>query len=144
MITFNLRCRNEHLFEGWFNSSEDFERQQQVGLIQCPICGATEIDKGLQTPSLLLKKTATPSKRKGKTVRVTRQEAEKALYKLSQYVQQHFEDVGTQFPDEARKIHYGEREKHGIYGQTTPEEEKELKEEGIPIMKIPAPPKFDQ
>jgi hypothetical protein len=147
MITFNLKCRNDHLFEGWFRSGDDYEAQKKVGVIECPICSSRAVEKGLQAPSLLLKKepqpTAKPAKRRPRP-KVSTEEAEKALHKLSQYVYQNFEDVGEQFPDEARKIHYGETEKRGIFGQTDAEEEKALHEEGIPIMKIPARPKFDQ
>ena len=139
MITFDLRCTNEHLFEGWFHSGEDFLKQQKAHLVQCPICATSTVEKALQAPAVLLKKTPSSPAAADKPKRKRRPaaaEAEKALHKISQYVHQNFEDVGQEFPDEARKIHYGETEKRGIYGQTDAAEEKALREEGIPIMKI--------
>lgn len=142
MITFDLHCPLEHKFEGWFKDREDFLKQQKKKEICCPICGNNKIRQGLSAPSIIGKREAL--KKKKLPNKITAAEAQKALYQLSEYVKQNCEDVGKRFPEEARKIHYGEAKERGIYGEATKKEEKELKEEGIPLMRIPKPPKFEQ
>ncbi len=144
MITFNLRCENDHTFEGWFSSSKDFEKQLKNSMIACPVCGSTNVEKGLSAPSIIKGKGSKNRDSSPKDTKDPAVEMKKALYKLAEYVYTNCENVGERFPEEARKIYYGESEKRGIYGKATPEEERELREEGIEVMKIPALPKFDQ
>ncbi len=134
MISFNLICKNEHEFEGWFQNSADFEKQAKKQLIECPVCGDTGVEKSLMAPAVGAK-TAVLAQR------VEKAEAEKKLRKMlgemRDYVETNFDDVGDNFPDEARKIYYGESEERGIYGNASDEEAKDLAEEGVPVGRLP-------
>ncbi|MEK9706514.1 MAG: DUF1178 family protein [Alphaproteobacteria bacterium] len=134
MISFNLICKNEHEFEGWFQNSADFEKQAKKQLIECPVCGDTGIEKSLMAPAVGAKTAV-------RAQRVEKAEAEKKLRKMlgemRDYVETNFDDVGDNFPDEARKIYYGESEERGIYGNASDEEAKDLAEEGVPVGRLP-------
>ncbi len=160
MINFNLICGKGHAFEAWFKSSGDFDKQQAKGLILCPHCDDTQITKGLMTPNLRAKGnkrapqpqmkmppagplSTTSATEAQKTVSMTGKAA--ALYAELRAMQRRIEvecdDVGDQFAETARKIHYGEEEERGIYGITSNEESQELVDEGITIFRIPWLPK---
>jgi hypothetical protein len=134
MISFNLICKNEHEFEGWFQNSADFEKQAKKQLIECPVCGDTGVEKSLMAPAVGAKTAV-------RAQRVEKAEAEKKLRKMlgemRDYVETNFDDVGDNFPDEARKIYYGESEERGIYGNASDEEAKDLAEEGVPVGRLP-------
>jgi len=149
MISFNLRCRNGHEFEGWFGSSSEYESQSEQGLVSCPLCGETGIEKALMTPNVGAKsnrRTSSPSvpaKAAHFPPKLT-PEQEKAraeifaeLRKIQNKVESECDYVGHAFAEEARKIHYGEAEARGIYGQTSKEEAEDLAEEGIAVQQIP-------
>jgi len=134
MISFNLICKNEHEFEGWFQNSADFEKQAKKQLIECPVCGDAGVEKSLMAPAVGAKTAV-------RAQRVEKAEAEKKLRKMlgemRDYVETNFDDVGDNFPDEARKIYYGESEERGIYGNASDEEAKDLAEEGVPVGRLP-------
>ncbi len=134
MISFNLICKNEHEFEGWFQNSADFEKQAKKQLIECPVCSDTGVEKSLMAPAVGAKTAV-------RAQRVEKAEAEKKLRKMlgemRDYVETNFDDVGDNFPDEARKIYYGESEERGIYGNASDEEAKDLAEEGVPVGRLP-------
>jgi hypothetical protein len=145
MIHYQLQCSHDHGFDGWFPSSASFESQARRGLLECPTCGDTRIDRALMAPNLPKKanaKTATPP---AKTISSTNMPAEirAALQRLRTEVETNCEHVGTRFADEARAIHNGETPARGIYGETTPEQAEALAEDGIEIARIPWVPPAD-
>jgi hypothetical protein len=144
MIVFNLTCGNDHSFEGWFASAADFERQQHATQLNCPLCGNTTVSKGLHAPYV----------NTGSAPAVPQHEkvAEKSPPVPDQYVNisaeitrmvEHLiantEDVGSEFPEEARKIHYQEAPERKIRGNASREEVDELREEGIEVVALPVP-----
>ena len=129
MIRFTLRCNEEHEFEGWFRSSEAFEAQQQAGEIACPTCGDTRIEKALMAPNIGRSHKNVPA--------LSPAQMRAMLVELRRQVETKCDYVGERFAEEARKIHYGEVDPHGIYGEATPEELRELAEEGIEFGRIP-------
>jgi hypothetical protein len=134
MIVYTLRCPDGHDFEGWFGNAAAFDAQAASGHVICPMCGSTKIEKAPMAPSL-------PSAVGEKTNAVER------MAKMRQFVvglRKHIEDnseyVGADFPEEARKIHYGESEERAVYGEASIEEARSLIEEGIAVMPIPPDP----
>lgn len=138
MIRYSLKCENVHEFEGWFASSSDFETQIARGFLTCPNCNSGKIEKTLMAPSVAT------ARQKEATRELIMGEAQKAaLAQVKQAVEQikaNSEDVGERFPEEARKIHYGETEERGIIGKASLKETKELLEEGISVMPLPVLP----
>lgn len=153
MISFNLKCPNGHEFEGWFGSSGDYDSQREQGLVSCPLCGETDITKALMKPNVAAKSNSRPSPPAlpAKTAHFPpaltpeQQQASAEIFaqlrKLQNKVESECDFVGNAFAEEARKIHYGEAEARGIYGQTSKEEAEELADEGISIARIPWLPK---
>ncbi|MEM0928797.1 MAG: DUF1178 family protein [Pseudomonadota bacterium] len=135
MIKYALRCVEDHRFEGWFSSSADFDRQKEEALLECPVCGTHEVEKALMAPAVRTARRAA----KNEAMEVVRKTWNEAARKAQDYVEKNFDNVGKQFPEEARKIHYGETEERQIYGQATPAEVKELKDEGVTVAPIPQP-----
>jgi hypothetical protein len=133
MIAFDLVCSNGHKFECWFKSGDSFEQQKSQGVILCPVCSDNHIEKALTTFGI---------RRRGeeKQEKVTPYQVLQQVY---DYIDKNFEDVGLNFTKEALKIHYGEAEKRNIKGQTLPNEEKILKDEGVPFLKIPIIKRMD-
>lgn len=128
MIAFDLICSNGHQFECWFRDGASFEVQKENRLINCPLCNDDHIEK-LPSPFAIRKKGERKDREK-----VSPRET---LQIIHDYLDKHFEDVGTDFAKEALKIHYGASEERNIKGTATPEEENLLKEEGVPYLKIP-------
>jgi hypothetical protein len=137
MKVFRLSCANGHDFEGWFASSQEFDRQASAGEVSCPSCDDSRIAKlpsapyvntGARGPATL--PVAAPGG-PGSPERAA------VLAALKAYVETHTEDVGRKFPEIARRIHYGEEEKRGIRGRVTPEEAVELSDEGVEAVALP-------
>ena len=136
MIVYNLRCSSSHDFEGWFRNSEAFDAQAIEGKLVCPVCGATDVTKAPMAPSVAgTKRTATPAPQQLRQMR-------QFMTGLRKYVQENADYVGPKFPEEARKIHYGETEERQIYGEASLKDAKELLEEGIDV--APLPPDLDE
>lgn len=129
MIRFALRCASGHEFEGWFRDGDAFETQQKAGEIACPECGDGQIEKAVMAPNI--------GRSHGKGPPITPAQMRAALMELRRQVETHCDYVGERFAEEARKIHYGEADPHGIYGEATAEESRELAEEGISFGRIP-------
>ena len=129
MILFTLRCESGHEFEGWFRDGDAFETQQAGSEIACPECGNTKIEKAVMAPNIAR------SRPKGPPVSPAQMRA--ALVELRRQVETNCDYVGERFAEEARKIHYGEADPHGIYGEATKEESHDLAEEGISFGQIP-------
>ncbi|APG85594.1 hypothetical protein SAMCCGM7_Ch2863 [Sinorhizobium americanum CCGM7] len=138
MIRYNLSCDNGHGFEGWFSSSGDFERQANAHLVTCPTCGSGSVSKQLMAPTV-----STARKKEARQALVMDQAQMETIAKLREMVKTiraNAEDVGERFPEEARKIHYGEADQRGLIGKATAEEASALLEEGIEIAPLPVLP----
>lgn len=131
MIVFDLQCANEHLFEGWFKDRQAFETQMEKMLIVCPVCGERAVSK---IPSAFAIKSSHASSEPPPS----QEELANLGRRLAEFVENNFEDVGCNFAKEALKIHYGAVEPRNIRGNSTADEEKLLKEEGIQFFKLPA------
>ncbi len=146
MIVFDLHCEDGHRFEGWFGSAKDFESQKKRGLISCPGCGSTGIEKGLSAPRLNMG-AQEPKKPQQAPVQKTPDMEGKDPFAVAQMLYSRMldeiltksEDVGSKFPDEARKIYYQEVPGRAIRGQATPAEHDALVDEGIPVARFPMP-----
>jgi hypothetical protein len=139
VIVFDLICRDQHRFEGWFASGEEFVAQKDQGLLVCPVCGGMHVEK---LPAAKIRKQSEPA------APAERQYAPRAnpadprvdVGRFIDYILSHSEDVGKGFAEEARKIHYQESAQRSIRGLASPAEAEDLREEGIPVFSLPMPP----
>ncbi len=129
MIRYELRCAADHGFEAWFRNSAGFEEQRSAGELVCPVCGDAEIGKAPMAPALARTRAAIDP--------VT------MLRALRRAVETNCEDVGERFPEEARRIHYGEAAPRGIFGAASKAEAEALADEGIEVAAIPWVPPED-
>jgi len=158
MIHYQLRCDDGHEFDGWFKDSAAFERQAKRGLVECPSCGGTKVFRALMTPAVPKKSSQLPepapppqapaakparAQRGGKGGARLPAEVQAALQRLRAEVEQNCDYVGPEFAEEARRMHRGESDKRGIYGETTKDEAESLAEEGIEVASIPWVPRAD-
>ena len=134
MILFTLRCAQGHEFEAWFRDGDGFEAQQKAGGIACPECGDTAVEKGVMAPRLARSREA-PA--------VSPAQFRAALVEMRRQIETNCDYVGNRFAEEARRIHYGEIDPHGIYGEASEEESRELTDEGISFGRIPWLPTTD-
>jgi len=165
MKVLDLQCSLGHSFEGWFGSQDDYDAQRARGLVTCPVCNDIDIVKMLSAPRLNLghgsAPVSPPSEASGQESATAMpvpvlsdatgssgampadvrslQQMQAAMLNMVRHVMANTEDVGNQFAEEARKIHYGEREERNIRGQATREETEALLEEGIEVMPLPVP-----
>ena len=154
MIRYALICQQGHQFESWFQDSAAYDKQAKRGLVSCPHCGSAKVEKAIMAPRL-----SATAKKRGKTIETPEptsapapasapvamispqeQEIRAKLKELRDHLVKNADDVGAKFPEEARKMHYGETEHRSIYGVATPEEAKELSEEGIEFHPLPSLP----
>lgn len=154
MIHYQLRCHQAHGFDGWFRDSTTFEQQAKAGLIECPECGDTHVERALMAPALAKRESlpipveapkppaAEPAVEKMASGRVPAQMIA-ALQRIRAEVEKNCDYVGPDFADEARKMHRGESEHRGIYGETTDEQAESLADEGIEVGRIPWVPRAD-
>jgi hypothetical protein len=144
VIVYNLACTNEHRFEGWFGSADDFERQTQEKLLHCPLCGSDRISR-LPHASYVSTGTTAPKEEpaalpvKG-VPRTYANLGDEILANLIDKVIESTEDVGRAFAEEARKIHYNEAPERHIRGSASNKEVDALREEGIDVVALPIPP----
>jgi len=135
MIRFNLVCDARHEFEAWFSSSADFDEQSARGLVICPHCGSKQVEKTLMAPAV-----STARRKEASTQLAMNNAQAAALQQIRQAVKtirDTSEDVGERFPEEARKIHYGETEERGIIGRANTDEVHALLEEGVAVAPLP-------
>jgi hypothetical protein len=134
MIKYSLLCRHNHEFEAWFSNSSDYDVQREKRLVQCPHCGSAKVEKAIMAPNVSTsrKKAAIASKQK---------EAMAMMNKAAQAIRREIEEkcdyVGDKFADEARSIHYGEKEERPIFGEASAKEAAELRDEGVAIAPLP-------
>jgi hypothetical protein len=161
MIRYALICDKQHEFESWFPNSGAYEKQVKRSLVTCPACGSAKVGKAIMAPRLARNDTAAGTM--GKTdaeapagddaalpvpaekapvamISPQEQELRKKLKELREHLTRNSDNVGPRFPEEARKMHYGESEHRSIYGEASPDEAKALAEEGIPFHPLPVLP----
>ncbi len=137
MIRFSLSCDKDHAFDGWFRNGDDFDAQKKRGLVSCPVCQSVKVEKALMAPSV-----STGRKRETMALAMG-EEQRKALAKLkamAEEARRNADYVGDKFAEEARKIHFGEVEPRGIYGEATAEEASGLLEDGVDFVPLPTFP----
>ena len=167
MIRYTLVCNKRHEFESWFTNSAAYDKQAKRGLVTCPLCGSAKVEKALMTPKLARADTppnheaapaqpppsppphagegdATPAAAKVPTpvamISPQEQEFRQKLRELRDHLVKNAENVGSRFPEEARKMHYGETEHRSIYGVASPKDAKALHDEGIEFSPLPVLP----
>jgi hypothetical protein len=157
VIRYALACNKGHEFESWFQSSEAYDKQAKRGLVACPLCGSAKVEKALMAPRL--KRTdktspraepahaepaaapaAAPEKTPVAIMSDRERELRRKLKELREHLTKSADYVGPKFPEEARKMHYGEIEHRSIYGEASPQDAKELHEEGIEFHPLPVLP----
>lgn len=137
MILFVLRCADAHRFEGWFRDGATYEAQEAAGEISCPICGSTQVSKAIMAPRI--------GSSRGKSLEnldIARA-AREFLHAVRSTVEKNCDYVGEQFPEEARRIFYGEVAPRAIYGEASDEQAEALEDEGVEIARIPWVPRED-
>ncbi len=158
MIRYSLICDHKHDFEIWFKNSADYDKQAKRGLVTCPACGSAEVEKALMAPALGRGKkkdvnvpaaeapptteALVPVENKTPVAMISPQEQEfrAKLKELRDHLTKNADNVGAKFPEEARKMHYGESKHRSIYGEASPQEAKELLEEGVELHPLPVLP----
>jgi hypothetical protein len=136
MKVFNLRCDQDHAFEGWFASGHEFDRQSASGLVECPVCLSHDVHKLPSAPRLNLGNAQAPAAKE--PVAMPNDDAMRAAaLQLARAIVANSEDVGERFPEEARRIHYDEAPKRSIRGVASKDEAAELADEGIEVMPLP-------
>jgi len=137
MIKYALVCAHEHPFEGWFAASADYDDQAARGLVECPVCGASEVRKQIMAPAVSGTKARGSTDEADPQMRSMMMEA---MRRVRSHVTENFDYVGDQFATEARAIHEGASEDRGIYGEASPKEVRALIEDGVPVAALPPEP----
>ncbi len=137
MIRFALHCDAGHDFEAWFRNNADFDAQASRGLVNCPHCGSASVAKSLMAPSV---STARKREQIALAVSETQKQLVQQMRQLAEKLRDNADYVGDRFAEEARKIHFGETDARGIYGEATAEEARALIEDGVEFMPLPVFP----
>jgi hypothetical protein len=154
MIRYNLRCTKGHSFESWFQSSAAYESQEKRKLVSCPACGSVKVERAIMAPQIVSKKgreTAVPAPAEAPAAEATAQgstpllmaqevELRAKIKELRDHIVKNADNVGERFPNEARKMHYGDIEHRPIYGEASPEEARSLIDEGVEVSPLPVLP----
>ena len=153
MIRYSLRCDKDHSFESWFQSSSAYDSQVKRKLVSCPVCGSAEVDKAIMAPRIVSRKgrdnpvpapveapVETPAVESTPLMMTQERELRAKLKELRDHIVKTADNVGERFPNEARKMHYGDIEHRPIYGEASPEEARELIDEGVEVAPIPVLP----
>ena len=134
MIKYNLKCHNNHEFESWFSNSNEFDRLNKQGLLECIFCTSKKISKSIMSPTIL------NSKERDNHIDIINkdfQDEKNKLLNLRKYIEKNFDYVGKEFGKKVREVHYNKKNKKAFYGTTTTKEREELAEEGIEFLSIP-------
>jgi hypothetical protein len=156
MIHYNLRCERGHAFESWFQSSAAYESQEKRKLVNCPVCGSAKVERAIMAPRIVGKKgrdkaepapvaaaptdSAAPASTPTPLLMAQERELRAKLKELRDHIVKNADNVGERFPNEARKMHYGDIEHRPIYGEASPEEARSLIEEGVEVSPLPVLP----
>ena len=134
MIKYQLKCRAcDHQFEGWFVDSAGYDAQAAAGEVLCPFCNSADTGKAIMAPNIARSRSSDDASSNGDV----RAQVHEAMRALRAEIEANSDNVGKSFPEEARKIHYGETEERAIHGEATLDEAKELVDEGIDVMPLP-------
>ena len=133
MIKYNLKCHNNHEFESWFSDSKEFDNLNKKKLLECIFCASKKIGKSIMAPMVSSTNKDNDLIKGNKFLKSEK----KKLIEIRKYIENNFENVGSNFSKKVREIYYDKKNKKTIYGITTPEERKDLKEEGIDLLSIP-------
>jgi hypothetical protein len=136
MIKYALVCAHEHPFEGWFGASADYDDQNARGLVECPVCGSSEVRKQIMAPSV----SGTKARGSAGSDPQMRSMMMEAMRRVRSHVTDNFDYVGDRFAAEARAIHEGASEDRGIYGEASPKEVRALIEDGVQVAPLPPEP----
>jgi len=153
MIRYSLRCERGHAFESWFQSSAAYESQEKRKLVSCPSCGSVKVERAIMAPQIVSKKgrevaVPTPAPVPAETaatettplLMAQERELRAKLKELRDHIVKNADNVGEGFPNEARKMHYGDIEHRPIYGEASPDEARALIEEGVEVSPLPVLP----
>jgi hypothetical protein len=154
MIHYNLRCERGHAFESWFQSSAAYESQEKRKLVNCPVCGSAKVERAIMAPQIVSKKrrdkaepvpavaadTAATASTPTPLLMAQERELRAKLKELRDHIVKNADNVGERFPNEARKMHYGDIEHRPIYGEASPDEARALIEEGVEVSPLPVLP----
>ena len=156
MMKYALVCERKHNFEIWFSNSGDYDKQRKRGLVTCPACDSKKVEKAIMAPSLGRRRQkrstraetpmptaetpSAPTPEQVAMISPQEQEFRAKLKELRDHLTANADNVGKKFPEEARKMHYGEVEHRSIYGEASPDEAKELLDEGIEFHPLPVLP----
>jgi len=135
VIIYDIKCENGHKFEGWFKDRQAWIEQSEQRLVCCPVCNSSSVEIAPSSLAIVGKDSrAANRKNPNQTMDI-----QQMTQSLQQFIHNNFEDVGNKFAEVALKIHSGEEEQRNIRGTTTPQEEADLKQEGVQFVKIPLP-----
>jgi hypothetical protein len=155
MIRYTLRCEKDHAFESWFQSSSAYDSQVKRKLVTCPACGSDRIDKAIMAPRIVGKKgreraaeapaappapAETPATESTSLMMAQERELRAKIKELRDHIVKNADNVGERFPNEARAMHYGDKEHRPIYGEASPEEARSLIDEGVEVSPLPTLP----
>jgi hypothetical protein len=151
MIRYNLRCEAGHAFESWFQTSSAYESQEKRKLVSCPACGSTKVERAIMAPQIVsrTKQRAEPTPAAAQEVAAPsstplmmaqERELRAKLKELRDHIVKSADNVGERFPNEARKMHYGDIDHRPIYGEASPEEARSLIDEGVEVSPLPVLP----
>ncbi len=140
MILYQLKCKKDHEFETWFKDGQTCDRQLARKTVECPVCGNKSVTKALMAPRIGNQEKARDDERK---MAVAAAALREQLQEMRTKVEENCDYVGDAFANEARKIHYGESDPRGIYGEASDDDFQELTEEGIDVTRIPWLPRSD-
>ena len=154
MIRYSLRCEQSHAFESWFQSSSAYDQQVKRKLVTCPVCGSAKVEKAIMAPRIVSKKgrdkapapveaaapAETPAAEPTSLMMAQERELRAKIKELRDHIVKNADNVGERFPNEARKMHYGDIEHRPIYGEASPEEAKALIDEGVEVAPLPVLP----
>ncbi|HXN70680.1 MAG TPA: DUF1178 family protein [Bradyrhizobium sp.] len=154
MIRYSLQCERGHAFESWFQSSAAYESQEKRKLVNCPVCGSARVERAIMAPQIVSTKggdRAEPAPAPAPTTEVAtpastplmmaqERELRAKIKELRDHIVKNADNVGERFPNEARKMHYGDIEHRPIYGEASPDEARSLIDEGVEVSPLPVLP----
>ena len=152
MIRYNLRCEKGHAFESWFQSSTAYESQEKRKLVSCPACGSVKVERAIMAPQIVSRKgreaappapaapAETPANEPTSLMMAQEHELRAKIKELRDHIVKNADNVGERFPNEARAMHYGDKEHRPIYGEASPEEARALIDEGVEVSPLPILP----
>jgi hypothetical protein len=152
MIRYTLRCEQDHSFESWFQSSAAFDSQAKRKLVTCPVCGSAKVEKAIMAPRIVSRKgrdkapvpveapAESPASESTSLMLAQERELRAKIKELRDHIVKNADNVGERFPNEARAMHYGDKEHRPIYGEASPEEARALIDEGVEVSPLPTLP----